>query len=380
MALGAAAYFTVHAQQQVDQRRAALRMFESSARDAADALDDAQAAQQAYVAAGQDAEAWSAKVGTFLQTAATSIDALRATAQSTPAGPALLDASTSLTELRTIDKRALEQIAAGEPDVAAATIFSAAADAVGDAVSNVDTALGAEQQAADDFEARQRRAMIYAAAGSAGFAALALLLLAVARPRATEADATPAEDATDGSLTGLSHLAPAPIAPSTPASTAALTPLADICTGFGRVRDAGDIATLLAQGADLLHARGLIVWLGSTTGADLRPVLAHGYSEATLARIPTLARTADNAAAHAYRDAQVQVVPSRPGGSQGAIVAPLLSADGCIGALTAEIRDGEEALDSTRALAVILASQLAGVLATAADAAQANAEPRSAAR
>ena len=54
MALGAAAYFTVHTQQQVDQRRASLRLFESSARDAADALDDAQAGQQAYVGAGQD--------------------------------------------------------------------------------------------------------------------------------------------------------------------------------------------------------------------------------------------------------------------------------------------------------------------------------------
>ena len=47
--------------------------------------------------------------------------------------------------------------------------------------------------------------------------------------------------------------------------------------------------------------------------------------------------------------------------------APLLSADGCIGALTAEIREQGEESETTRALSLILASQLAGVLASAAE-------------
>lgn len=371
MALGAAAYFTVHTQQQVDQRRASLRAFESAARDAADALDDAQAGQQAYVGAGQDAQEWRAKVATFLQTASSSIDTLRASALSPTAGPSLLEASTALTQLRTIDTRALDQVNVGDMDAAASTIFSAAADAVGDAVSNVETARGAEQQAAADFEARQRRAMINVAGGAAGFSALALLLLALARPKAQAAETAPADDEADTSLSGLSHLAPAAPAPATApqTDTDALDALATICTNFGRVRQADDLKGLLEEAASLMHARGVIVWLGSASGADLRPVLAHGYSDATLAHIPVLPRSADNAAAHAYRDGAVQIVRSRPGGSQGAIVAPLLTADGCIGALTAEIRDGEETREQTRALAVILASQLAGVLAAAAEAA-----------
>ena len=49
-------------------------------------------------------------------------------------------------------------------------------------------------------------------------------------------------------------------------------------------------------------------------------------------------RSADNAAAAAYRTGQLQIVLARPGESNGAVVAPLLSADGCIGALSAEIR------------------------------------------
>ena len=138
--------------------------------------------------------------------------------------------------------------------------------------------------------------------------------------------------------------------------------------------------------ADVIGARGLIVWLGDLQGGDLRPVLAHGYSDATLARLSRVPRHADNAAAQAYRTGDVQVVPSRAGGSLGAVVAPLLSTDGCIGALTAEIRErGDESAEETRALAVIIASQLASALAAAASASAATtatleeAEPNAAA-
>ena len=82
-----------------------------------------------------------------------------------------------------------------------------------------------------------------------------------------------------------------------------------------------------------------------------------------------MARSADSAAATAYRTGDVQSVKWRAGAAQGAVVAPLLVADGCIGALTAEIRDRGEESATTRALARILAAQLAGVLATAADSA-----------
>ena len=57
----------------------------------------------------------------------------------------------------------------------------------------------------------------------------------------------------------------------------------------------------------------------------------------------------------------MQIVQSRPGGAKGAIVAPILGAQGCIGALSAEIRGGGEASESVQALAAIVAAQLAGV-------------------
>ena len=67
---------------------------------------------------------------------------------------------------------------------------------------------------------------------------------------------------------------------------------------------------------------------------------------------------------------------SRPGGTPGAIVAPILTADGCVGALSAEIKDGGEGSEAVQAVAAIVAAHLAGVLSIApADAA---AEPEAA--
>lgn len=379
IALGAAAFFTVTVQQQIDHRRSALRAFESTARDAADALDDVQAGQQAYVAIGQDASEWVAKVATYLQTATASVDTLRSSAQSSTAGPLLLDASTSLTQLSTIDRTVREHLAAEDNSAAADAVFTEASDAVSSAVSNVEAAIEAEQQSADAFETAQRRTQLYALGGVAGLVAIILALLGFAPSAAAATDAGSAGVVPEpGAFSALAHEAVfdrTPIEPpvleqprAAEKGDESLNALAAICTDFGRVRDAAQLKALLEQAAGVMNARGLIVWLGSTAGADLRPVLAHGYSEATLARIPTVARTADNAAATAYRTGDVQIVKSRPGAAQGAVVAPLLVADGCIGALTAEIRDRGEDSATTRALARILAAQLSGVLASAADA------------
>jgi GAF domain-containing protein len=149
---------------------------------------------------------------------------------------------------------------------------------------------------------------------------------------------------------------------------AELKAAAELCTGFGTARDISDLQSLLGQAATLIDASGLIVWLGSATGADLRPVLAHGYTDETLDRMKAIPQSADNATAQAYRSGRLQIVLARPGVSPGAVVVPLLSPDGTIGALTAEITGGAEASDSVQALAAILAAQLATVLAPSAEA------------
>jgi hypothetical protein len=135
---------------------------------------------------------------------------------------------------------------------------------------------------------------------------------------------------------------------------------ADLATDFGRVQDLGDLKQLIARAAALTEASGVVVWLGNSQGGDLRPVLTHGYSPAVVTRLAPVPRSANNAAAAAYRSGTLQVVPSQPF-SSGAIVAPILGPEGCIGALSAEFR-GAEASEPVQAFAAIVAAHLAGVL------------------
>src|SRR5205807_1587589 len=104
-----------------------------------------------------------------------------------------------------------------------------------------------------------------------------------------------------------------------------------LCTDLGRVSDVEELNGLIARAADLMDASGLMVWMITPDGSELRPALSHGYPAEMLARLPPLARSADNASALAYRTAQLQIVLARPGSSNGAVVAPLLSSDGCVG-------------------------------------------------
>jgi hypothetical protein len=143
----------------------------------------------------------------------------------------------------------------------------------------------------------------------------------------------------------------------------ALTAAAQLCTDIGRATDPAELTVLLGRAAELLDASGVVLWMASATGAELRPVIAYGYSPHAVSRIPAVPRSADNAAAAAYRTGTLQLVSSRPGSpAKGAIVAPLLSVDGCIGVLSAEVRNGAEASPTAQALAAIVAAQLGGVV------------------
>ena len=207
------------------------------------------------------------------------------------------------------------------------------------------------------------------ASGAAVIAALAVLLL-IPRPR----------EKADTDIDSLS-IAPRTVAPPTPPITAparatpvpqlrpspVLKAAADLATDFGRVLDLDDLSRLLGRLADIMDASGIIVWMGSAGGADLRASLAHGYSAQAVARMPGVPRSGNNAAASAYRTGALQIVLSRPGGPAGAIVAPILAANGCIGALSAEIRGGGETSEGVQTLATMFAAHLAGILQAAPD-------------
>lgn len=358
IALGVAAFLLFQSERQIISQTSALRNFDLHAREASDALADLRASQQAYVAAGQGVAFWMPKVATTAASVGAALDALR---QSATAGAltALDHAASTMSEFDSIDTRARDYLQSGQSLMAADVIFTEGGDAAATAARQVETARMAEHQALDVAEAalrKQQAVTIAAAAGLAGF--IVLVLIPVPRTGASGAANVGTSIAPSASLEP--SAAAAPVAPAT-----VLKAAADLATDFGRLRDLSDLTRLLGRAADMMDASGVMVWMGSATGADLRPVLAHGYSAQMIARIPPVPQSGDNATAAAYRSGTLQIVLSHPGGTSGAVVAPILSADGCIGALTAEIRGGGETSEGVQALAAIFAAHLAGVLVSA---------------
>ena len=143
-----------------------------------------------------------------------------------------------------------------------------------------------------------------------------------------------------------------------------LSAAAQLCTSLGRVLDARDVAPLLGDAAKILDAVGLIVWSWEPRARALEPAVAHGYSDAMLARFPRVRRDSDNAIAAAFRSAETRIVNSA-GQATGAVVVPLMAPRGCVGVLALELRHGGEQSESVRAMATIMAAQLANVVGSA---------------
>lgn len=362
IALAPAGLFIVRSEQQLATVRNAVRTFDLRAREAADALSDLRAAQQAYVALGQGVAFWMPKVAQTAELAVRTAGVLRQSATTVEAKSALDEVAARLAEFAEVDKRARDYLNLDQQLMAGDVIFTEGGQAAAAAARQVEAARLAEHRSLDAAEAAVRWQQAVAIGGAAALAALIVLLLTLL-PTSTAAAAAdvPTQPAASGLRLGA---APAPSRGMSPVLKAA----AGLCTDFGRLRDIEDLSMLLEKAADAMDAGGLVVWLGNTAGADLQPVLTHGYSDQMRARLPHVPRSADNAAAAAYRAGALQIVLSRPGVSSGALVAPILSPDGCVGALSAEIRDGGEGSESIQALAVIVAAQLATVLATSAQA------------
>jgi hypothetical protein len=363
IAIGVAALLLIRTEREIGQRAASMRAFDQYAREAADALEEGRVGQHGYVAAGQGDAFWIDKVTASRDALGAALGALAGAA--TPSSrTAVEEAAASAREFGNIDQRVREYLTSRQPLMAADIIFSEGSDMAATAARQVETARLAEHQVFDRDvgELRNQQATILGAAASV-VALVVLLLIPIRRAPAAQ----PVEDTTT-SIAPSRLVAPPPATATAAAARPApiagslLRTAATLATDFGRVSDLDELNRLLGRAASVLDASGLMVWMGS--GGDLRPVLAHGYSSQMLARLPPVARSADNAAAAAYRSGTLQIVLARPGSGSGAVVAPILSADGCIGALSAEVRGGGETSELVQAMATIVASHLAGVLAS----------------
>jgi hypothetical protein len=374
--------------------RGSAREFDLETVRLASALKDIRTGQQAYVAPGQDDAWWRKKVATAFQAALPSLETLRRTATSPDTMPHLDAAREALATLEQTDKRAARLVGVGDLTQAAVAVLTDGLAAAGAAESDVEAARQSEQQALDRRLQAVRRRQAMAAAGAGLLALLVALALA---PRIEVPVSQPAADAPptrQPAVPGPSGDAPTvdPRAPAAPEAGLArpvlvsdsaavvgigdawpardrrkapdLRAAADLCTDFARVADGGQLPVLLERAADLLDATGIIVWLADPSQQELRPVLAHGFTPHSLQRLPAIPVGSDNATAAAFRHARVEVVKAN-GMSPGALVVPLLAPEGCFGVVAAEVRHGREASESARALARLIAAQLATLLAVA---------------
>ncbi len=406
--------------------QSAADAFEHDARQAVAALEEWRAAQQAYVAEGQPAGAWITKAAAIGEPIGPRLSALRVAAGTVEAQGVLESAIEAFAALMQSDTKARDYATAGQLLSASDVIFAESAPALERAVNGVDTARGHERVAhAVALEALRRRELIALGAGAA--VALIVMLLLVPIPRAgepaaaSEAEGGAAEGAAIIPATGggmpLPHTlgdgvvrraqpvpdgAPArdpvaawdPEAGAPPRADASpqdesigpfnfslgavdtakgpdLDAVADLCSSLARVQDTRELQGLLERAAKALDATGVIVWMPDGPQGSLRPVLAHGYASLALSRMGIVHPAADNATATAYRTKSAVVVPAEVLAS-GAVVVPLISSEGCSGAMAVELREGVEATPQVRAIATIVAAQLAtmftpGVVTTTAE-------------
>ena len=143
-----------------------------------------------------------------------------------------------------------------------------------------------------------------------------------------------------------------------PASEPDFLAAAHLCTELGRVESASEVQPLLQEAARVVDAVGLIVWVWDQQAEELRPALAHGYSDKVLAQLPTVKRDTDNATAAAFRSAETTAINGSDHAS-GALAVPLMTPAGCAGVLAIELQHGSEQTKSVRAIVTIFAAQLA---------------------
>ncbi len=359
-------------------------------------LAELRSAQQAYVADGQDREYWTSQVDTHLEAVLGSLDNLRRVANPDADTIAYLgDAVATVGDIRELDEDAREYTGSDQPLSASDLIFTDGLDLVDRATAHVQAALQAERTSRLDVmrAARENQArMLWTAA------AVIVLSMLVLAPAGAAAERDPSPDAEEYDVpesTGLSLLsldsdsadddldlppvedadaaavsdAPADsdagAAPVGESPAAAATPdlgaTAALCTDFCNLTNRDQLPDLLARTAALMNASGLIVWVNDENARTLQPALGHGYASDTLERIGAIPQAGANPTSTAFMSRRIQVVEAE-GSDTGALAAPLMVAERCIGVLSAELREGWESSDAVQATASIVATQLAPLL------------------
>lgn len=341
-------------------------------------LGDLRAAQQAYVAAGQDRLYWTARVNSHLGTVRSGLENLRRLAITPASIDALDSADGAVTDLERMDGRAREHVDLEQPLMASDLIFTDGLELAARASTNVELARATERTTRNETIRAARSSQATMIATAAGVSVLAVLLL-IPMKRAEgpapfesiDAEKTEAvltdelglsvEDRKMLDTLDLNAVDPSPPAADSPEPVPDLRVAADLCTDLCKVTDTSEFPELLARAAALMNATGVIIWVRDSSGHALRPAIGHGYPARALAQMGSIPEDGNNATAAAYRSARMQVV-ERDDTKSGALAAPLLAANSCVGVLSAELRAGWESSEAVQATAAIMAAQLATLL------------------
>jgi CHASE3 domain sensor protein len=349
--------------QDIDRDINAQRASADALREHAAALSatiaDVRAGQFAYVARGQGEAFWMARVESLIPTLQQQVADFGASLTTPAAQSAFGAVSAALDNFRTLDSRVKEFVQSGNALLAADLIFSDGLESTVTASTQVMAALNEELQNRSSSAAALRSRQLAVLGGGAG----AFLLLVMGLAVTGEASASSKEPES------------APVAPVEPArfeaplpkARAAVTPkllrTAQLCSELARVGESQQLPSLLERAAKVLDASGIIVWVAEPSRQALTPAISHGYEDKVVSRMGSIHRDANNAAAAAYRSSEVRTVAG-DAFTSGAMIVPLMTSDGCVGVLSAEMKGGSEKDESSQALASIFAAQLATLVAT----------------
>jgi hypothetical protein len=296
------------------------------------------------------------------------------------------------------DGAGLHQIAAADTAAAART-FTAAAERVSSAVARAEENLraghelmatdlvqdegrpgadamraavlewrAAEATAAGTARTTQLQQLWLALGAAAAFGVLGVLLLArLPGTGAAPLEAAPAVSAPPSLASEPARELPATndvaVGPSLPPAFD-LSPLSALCADIARADSQASLDALLGRTAAALDAAGIVVWL-KETAQELTPAAVHGYGPRARTLLQALPLDQANATTAAWHTGAEQVVAGtddRP----GALAVPMFQGARCTGVFTAELRGGGEHDSARRAIAGILAAQLAAVLSPSA--------------
>jgi hypothetical protein len=332
-------------------------------------IGNVRAGQFAYVARGQNEDFWMSHVASLLPSLEKQSADFAAALTSPSAKGAFEPASAALENLKALDVRVKEFVKNGTALLAADMIFSDGLESTSTAATQVMTALNEEVRARNGSTgALHKRQMTIAGATAAS---ILLLMVALAftgnqEHRLPEPESAPAQAADPLRVDY-------PVPRAKPALTPKLVTTAQICSELARVAEEDQLPVLLMRAAKVLDAAGIIVWVPESSGESLYPALSHGYEDKVITRLGRIHRDANNAVANAYRSEETRTVAG-DASTNGAVIMPLMTSDGCVGVLSAEMKGGSEKDEGSQALAAIFAAQLATLVATPAPTASATYE------